>query len=283
MEWKHWTSVEWLQARTAYLNASEVKDLIPFTPTGRKRNITDDDYFRIAHTKRKVILPDDAKSTGAMARGHILEPYAINDFNEWREEFLVVVGFLPPYMYHWDDIVIYNPDLLTAFSPDGMDVAQPLLPGVFELDAVETFGTSIIEIKSYNVDRHIETMTKKGKDLPERWQIATAMTVDDNIKDAYLVHYNPSLRESMIIHHYDRSDLDEEINTVADVAIRWTRIIRSLNSVDPVGILCPPASDYPTVISMDPHEKEIIDNVNQKQNGMDLPKQRVFMSPEITD
>ena len=43
-KWFHKCSLDWLRARQNYLTATDVKELLPVTKTGRKRTITDENY-----------------------------------------------------------------------------------------------------------------------------------------------------------------------------------------------------------------------------------------------
>ena len=216
MIWEHTCSLEWLQARQRFLTATDVKDLLPFTKTGRKRTVTDDDRIKVLARKYHEITAGDCRSSGAAARGHLLEPFAIELLNKALQENL----------YHWDDIVITretwsNMDL--AFSPDAMSIPPNDLPiwgsMLHGLDGYPDI--TIAEVKSYNPERHYSAGYSKKAELEERWQIAVAMAVLPEIKNAYLVFYNPSMDRQMFVFEYTRNDLEDEISTVLDIETSW--------------------------------------------------------------
>lgn len=221
-KWFHKCDLGWLKARQKYLTATDVKDLLPFTKTGRKRTITDEHYLKVLAGKMVNLTADDCVSTGAAARGHILEPYAIDMCNEENIDRL----------YHWDDVVITrtNPDPFSlAFSPDAADYKQ----GNYGMPAVAIDGIKVIgEVKSYSPERHmIAGYTPKGE-LEERWQIATAMAVCESIEEAYLLFYNPSMRNQLYIVDYNRADLADEIEAVLEVEKKWLAWIANLGKLD---------------------------------------------------
>ena len=265
MDWKHQTSLEWMKARQPYLNASEIKDLVPVTATGRSRKITDKDYERIYLAKQRVLTNEDTYSTGAMARGHILEPYAIAEFNQHREAIQVNIKDFIPKMYHWDDVVVFDSDLMTAFSPDGYNIEQ--IPGVkIESESLPPDASAIIEVKSYNPSRHLEAINVDKNKMEERWQIATAMVIDRGIDHAFLVHYNPSLTQGLIINEYKRSDLADEIELVYDVCLNWKKVYDYMNDAHKeLNVLSYWSStNGATVIPMQPHECEIKKRVDEE-------------------
>ena len=81
MNWEHKCSLEWLLERQKYLTASDIKSLVPVTRTGRPRKVDDEAYFRVLASKLTKLTSEDCWSFGAAARGHILEPYAIDALN----------------------------------------------------------------------------------------------------------------------------------------------------------------------------------------------------------
>lgn len=205
MEWKHKCSLDWLRKRQKYLTASDIKSLLPVTKTGRPRKVTDADYIKVKASKLVSLGEEDCWSYGAAARGHILEPYAIEAFNETCASYNKIY-------YHWDDVLI-DDGAGMAFSPDGMDIPMGEDPST---------ATSIVEVKSYNPERHMVTANTPKDRIEERWQIAHAMAVLPNINDAWLVLYNPSMRGAKLYGiHYTRRDLEDEIAMVYQVATNW--------------------------------------------------------------
>lgn len=206
MQWKHKVSLAWMEARQRYLTATEAKSLLPFTKTDRKRTVTDDDYFKILSSKMVKIMDDDCWSYGPAARGHILEPYAIEAYNEWARH------NDKPVMFHWDDLIYPNEFKQLAFSPDALNIAP--------LD--ESAPTALAEVKCYGADRHLATAYTYKMKLDERWQIAVALAVEENIDTAFLVLFNPSMKDKkLFIIEYSRKDLANEIDIIDKIANRW--------------------------------------------------------------
>lgn len=230
-KWFHECSLDWLKARQKCLTATDVKELLPVTRTGRKRTITDENYLKVFAGKLVNLTEDDCLSTGAAARGHILEPYAIDLYNK--------EGFGgSEHLWHWDDVVITKTEHVPfglAFSPDAMDIImdyeirrsnQRVFSDLYS--PVHTIG----EVKSYSHERHTLCGYTPKEDLEERWQIATAMAVRPTIDNAYLLFYNPSMGNQLYIVDYDRSDLADEIEMVLEVEKNWLAWIADLSKLD---------------------------------------------------
>lgn len=214
MGWYHKTSIEWMRARQRYLTATDIKALLPVTKTGRNRKITDEDYLKVLANKMVEITEDDCVSTGAMARGHLLEPFAVDALNTLLEG--------KEFFYHWDDYVYPDEDLIMAFSPDAMNIT------------VDDKGspTAIAEIKSYNPERHIVTAFTDKMEIEERWQIAVAMAVEPNVERGYLVLFNPAMKFRKIYSiRYSREDLKEEIEKVLEVKEGWRDFLKRSKSI----------------------------------------------------
>lgn len=214
MQWKHKVSLDWLTERQNYLSASEVKSLIPFTKTGRPRKVTDVDYLKIYANKLRELTEEDCWSYNEMARGHLLEPYAIEAFNR--------LGIAK--LYHWDDRIVTSkgPGFL-GFSPDALDVPMD------EPRAI-TKATVMGEVKCYNPATHLITAQMDIKDLDERWQIATAMAVAPNIQKGYLILYNPDIvvkLSQLYAIEVSREDLEDEIEMILEVEDKWNKFTLS--------------------------------------------------------
>ena len=220
-KWKHKVDLGWLISRQLCLTATDIKDLLPVTKTGRKRTVSDEDYMKVYARKQVDLTEDDCVSYGAAARGHILEPYAINMWNER----------MPDKLYHWDDMVVTRLQFKKfglGFSPDAMSCQMPNLNGttMIAMDNVKYIG----EIKSYSPEKHFVCGHTKPKDLDERWQLAVAMAVCESIEKAYLIFYNPSMSISMYIVEYTRKDLEDEIAMVLDVEQNWLTFIDEIGT-----------------------------------------------------
>lgn len=217
MKFVHRCSIEWMRDRSQYLTASEIRKLVPLTAGGRKKNITDDMRLEVLANKMREIREDDCMSYGAMARGHLLEPYAIGSFN-------LISG--ASNLYHWDDRVLTRDGVL-GFSPDALDVPMDMS----NEDAVEK-ATIIGEVKSYEAGRHLITAADDKFTLEERWQIATAMMVCKNADVAYLILYNPDMTKrdlQVIAVEYRRDELDSELGIIEAVKKDWLDFLGRLD------------------------------------------------------
>lgn len=245
MEWKHKCSLEWLQERQRYLTATDIKSLIPVTKTGRPRKITDMDRIKVFAKKHVTLTEEDCWSYGVAARGHLLEPYAIDALNDYLID---VCGATKQEFFHWDDEVVRAPGSLLAFSPDAMDIPQLHNPAAV--------AHKIAEVKSYAPDKHMLTGFTPMGEIEERWQIATAMATLDTIEEAYLVLFNPSMTlNRLFVIKYDRDYLSEEIKIVHEIAHEWTDFLFRWLEV-------PTGTD---VYNVTLDEKDIIDQLERAQ------------------
>lgn len=216
-KWKHVCSLKWMRARQEFLTASDVRELVPFTATGRSRKVTDESYLKVLARKKVMITEADCESFGAAARGHILEPYAIKKFNEFS-------GLSSNYI-HWDDVILAKARYGLAFSPDATNVP---MPDDFVQVSSSVKGLSrIAEVKSYSPERHLMAGFTGKFELEERWQLAAAMAVDSRIETARLLFYNPSMDDNQMFSCvFDRSELEKEIEIVLDVEDKWLRFLK---------------------------------------------------------
>lgn len=225
IKWFHKCSLEWLKARQKCLTATDIKDLLPVTRTGRKRTIGDEDYLKVYSRKLVNITEADRVSVGAAARGHILEPYAIDCFNKTE--------YAPETLFHWDDLIVTRPIhhyLALAFSPDALSIKSDSSLWLKNDKGNTTtmvgisapFGPTVLgEVKCYSPEKHMICGYANKMDLDERWQIATAMAVCSTIDTAYLLLYNPSMSQQLFMHEYSRADLQSEIDIILDVEANW--------------------------------------------------------------
>lgn len=210
MNWEHKCSLRWLAERQRYLTATDIKSLLPVTKTGRKREVTDLDYIKVMSGKMRELTEEDCISYGAAARGHILEPYAIDALNQMLVEMQGEKSHET--FFWWDDKLISMPDRQIAFSPDAMNVPMT--------DNFET-PSAIAEVKSYGYEKHLVTAYTPKEQLEERWQIATSMALLEQIDHAYLVLFNPSMYRRTFVIRYDRSDLKHEIKIIRQIEDDW--------------------------------------------------------------
>ena len=150
--------------------------------------------------------PDEADlySYGPAARGHILEPYAVELFSNYmKEEF-----------HHWDDVVVAGDSC--GFSPDAvLGVECPKEAGAFPADEFE--AEEILEVKCYGLENHGKALVSSSSALKERFQLAWAMYCCPSIKTGTLLFYNPSAPIPMFYLEYRREELEEEIDLAKKV------------------------------------------------------------------
>lgn len=231
MEWRHEASLEWLKDRQHCLTATDVKNLLPFTKSGRKRTIDQSDYLKVWASKQVALSVESCKSSGAAARGHILEPWAVQMYND-----MVLVADKKK-LVHWDDIVVTRPkhnEYELAFSPDAMTEipADAIFRSKIGTSAIYIskpgLNIEIGEVKSYNPERHMICGYSKKSELEERWQLAVAMAVLPEVSTAHLMFFNPAMRNvKMFLFDYTRADLADEIATVLEVEENWIQWINS--------------------------------------------------------
>ena len=211
MKWEHKCDIDWLRSRQRYLTASDIKSLLPVTKTGRKREVTDLDYLKVMASKMVVLNEEDCMSYGAAARGHILEPYAIDALNTILKE---MQGPEAEQFYWWDDKLVSIHGRAIAFSPDAMDIPM--------MDTPAREPHAIAEVKSYDAAHHLAVAYTPKEQIEERWQIACAMALHDSIDHAYLVLFNPKMkyRKTFVI-RFDRDELKREIDMILQVEKNW--------------------------------------------------------------
>ena len=214
MEWIHKCSLEWLQKRQKYLTASDVRKLIPLTATGRSRKVDEETYLKVYANKLTMLTKDDCISYGAAARGHLLEPFAVEALNQILDKKLLTMKF-----YHWDDEIISVEGRSLAFSPDAM---------THQDDA--SYADGLAEIKCYSDEKHLATACRNKRFIEERWQIACAMAVLDNIDYAFLVLFNPRMTElaRTFAIRYSRHDLQDEIDMILKIEDDWNRFVERI-------------------------------------------------------
>lgn len=218
MQWKHKVSLDWMKERQSYLTASDVKNLVPVTKTGRNRVVTDLDRVKVMSHKMVNITEDDCWSYDAAARGHLLEPYAVAAYNDLA---LTDPELGLSTVFHWDDKLLQKNGINhLAYSPDALDVPMS------DKDAVDNV-TALVEVKCYNAEKHLTTMYTEKKQLEERWQIATAMAVSPTIEKACLVLFHPGMKfRKLVVIGFTRSELVDEIAIVNKVETEWLDFLK---------------------------------------------------------
>lgn len=224
MKWEHRCDLAWLKERQEYLTASDIRSLVPLTKTGRRREVTELDYLKVFAAKSVKLTAEDCMSYGAAARGHLLEPYAVDALNQVLAN---VLGDDADTFFWWDDVLVKEPGREIAFSPDAMNV-----PMTKNFEA----PSAIAEIKCYEASKHMAVAHTMKDEIEERWQIATAMALEPTISHAYLVLFNPKVRaRKTYVIRFDRCELENEIEMVVDVEDRWRRFRVSMPKTLPNG------------------------------------------------
>lgn len=225
MNWYHEVSEEWLKARKLYLTATDIASLIP----EYKRSLKAEEDaiapgFAALWAEKNSICEVDTASYGAAARGHWMEKYAVNSWNEQRK----------PIMFHWDDCIIVKGRV--GFSPDAMTELQSL--SATELLATTDglidghgdtvpYPAEILEIKSYEAAHHMKCVIADKMDQDQKLliQIATAFYVLENLEKANLVFFCPGAPISMKAFEYTRKDLEVEIELVEKIVEKYRKTI----------------------------------------------------------
>lgn len=203
MDWFHRVDPDWLSTRKLFLCASDISKLIPITATGRPRSNMTEAHLKVWAEKQSNTLDSDTISRGAMARGHVLEPYAIEAFNE--------LNLIPEKLYHWDDKIIHDKRSEVSCSPDATDIPmQEDMPVLLNSLNARVLG----EVKSYSASAHYSAGFADKMELEERWQIAVAFKVMPSLEKAVLIFYNPNTAHPIFYFIYERNDLLDELKMI---------------------------------------------------------------------
>lgn len=236
MQFIHKVDKRWLRARKAYMTASSVAKCLPATPTGRVRDTNKPMLDLWAEMQQDDVTDDQCVSTGAAARGHLLEPFAIEAFN-------TVAGTGFPKMHHWDDALIGDDERMLAFSPDALSFEQPDDVTVdYYVDSQEIArhkDVYMTEVKCYSAGKHYLVGFSDKEDIEERWQIATAFSVMPSLVAAALVLFNPDVEHSMFNHVYTREELEDEIGMIDEVVRDYNLKVRQFQNAAVSRELCP--------------------------------------------
>lgn len=209
-KWKARVDLEWLKERQQYLTASDIKMLIPFTASGKRRSI-EDKYLEVWTAKQEILDEDDCISYGAAARGHWLERYAIEEYNNFAERDNFVYQAR---MYHWDNVIITDRSGQLGYSPDALSIPSWTTAA---RTITNTNITELSEIKCYGTSKHYRIAQTPRIILEERWQIATAMTVSPSLECGNLILYNPKANNKLFVKKYLRRDLMYEIEIIRSI------------------------------------------------------------------
>lgn len=231
-DWRHEVSREWMNARKPFLTASELASCIPAWKRITKAQLAGDEVFPAfakLWAKKQSDSDPDTWSKGPAARGHILEPYAVDDWNK---------NCPKNSMYHWDDCMIGTVSGI-GWSPDAMNIPQASSCPILwrESDALTDgkihyvpLPTKFLEIKSYEPNKIIEARMKDKMKIDERWQLACGFWVLSSIEEAYLLFYSIDTPLSFYV-TYTREDLKEELEQIDKMSEVWIANIHKLDRI----------------------------------------------------
>lgn len=220
--WEHDVSAAWLKARKQVITATDIAKLMPEIRKARKNpDASLPGFFALWAEKSTPEEIDTSSPSSDAARGHVMEPWAVESWNAQR----------PEQYFHWDDAIVVRNGV--GFSPDAMDIAQ-LLPGpVFSTSNTggvygrknDPVGTpsSIMEIKSYGPAHHMKCVIKDRMKHDELMQVAVAFYVLPRLQTAKLLFFCPGCPVSMHAEEYSRADLEELIDTVEEARKLWLK------------------------------------------------------------
>lgn len=250
MNWYHRVSVPWLEARRDVLTATDVVKLVPEYKRFKAKKVDASKIspvFAAVWCEKHTLTEPDPVSTGAAARGHFMEPYAIETYNNHFNE--------RPF-YHWDDCIITSNGL--GFSPDACDVKQMFDTVKLVVNAsqdqlvymqdgkarIQPAPNSILEIKSYSPGQHMKSILKDKMDHDELMQIAVAFAVLPKLKKATLAFYCPDSPFPLHTFEYKRSDLNDQIQVASDIAMLYAAQAAKLEELkDTTPYITPVCSD----------------------------------------
>ena len=230
MRYEHEVSVDWLRARQGYLTASDVCKMMTDINKLRQGKATIErcrSFAKVLGSKLNL-FPDTQSPSSAAARGHFMEPYAVEEWESVRQEGVT----------HWDDFLLASDETLLAFSPDALNVPQPMGvmatvdgDGRFLSDGVPVEPTALLEVKCYDEGSHYQRkLDAMAGVLPdERWQVAVAMAVCPCIERGTVVWYAPQCMDWFDV-AFEREDLEDEIATVLDASVWWKRFMEYMES-----------------------------------------------------
>ena len=230
MRYEHEVSREWLLARQSYLTASDVcKMMTDVNKLGQgKTTIERCRSFAKVLGSKLNLFPETQSPSSAAARGHFMEPYAVEEWESARKEGVT----------HWDDFLLASDETLLAFSPDALNVPQPMgvmalvdHDGRFWNNGVPIEPTALLEVKCYDEGAHHQRkLDAMAGVLPdERWQVAVAMAVCPCIERGTVVWYAPQCMD-WFDETFEREDLEDEIATVLDASVWWKRFLEYMES-----------------------------------------------------
>ena len=217
--WYHEVSAEWLKARQTVLTATDVAGLQAEFKRYLKAGSPDKMMpgFAALWCQKHSDTYLDTGSVEAAARGHAMEPWAVDSWNQQA---------VPTY-YHWDDCIICNGIL--GFSPDAMTIPQVFADARLEVTTDGKFIVDtgmrkcdspyeVMEIKCYEPAGHMKAIIEDRMEHKELMQVAMAFCVLPLLETVRLVWFCPGAPVSMFSEKYTRDDLHDQIRWITEIA-----------------------------------------------------------------
>lgn len=210
--WHHEVSADWLKARKKYLMASDIVALLPAYKRARKAKWTPGNVvpeFAALYAEKRSDLALKTETWDAAARGHFIEPYAVEELNR-----IVNVEYS-----HWDDVLIHRGFL--GFSPDALDWRQDYFVADLDADDLKDKVTHVAEIKCYEPKKHMKSVLMESVDLPELFQLAVAFMVLPELRVGNLFFYCPSSPVPMKVVNVERDNLKVQFDVINGMLEIW--------------------------------------------------------------
>ena len=211
--WHHEVSADWMKARGEYLMASDIVALLPAYRRAVKAKWTPGTIvpeFAALYAEKQSDMTLKTETWDAAARGHFVEPYAVNELSH------VVMCNL----HHWDDVLIHDHEEVLGFSPDAADVRQDY--SAVDLSADDWGHIDFVaEVKCYEPKKHMKSVLANTGDLPEMYQLATAFKVLPNVEVGWLFFYCPSAPYPMKPIRMRRDQLDDHFKVIDGIKEMW--------------------------------------------------------------
>ena len=219
LDWYHEVDPQWLAARADALTATDIKGLTATWKRVKKSSAKGlIPEFAAVWGAKTADWPVDETSYGAAARGHIMEPYAVEEYNNLNNtEF-----------HHWDDCIIVNGPV--GFSPDALDIMQPTADIRLDYsdDGLVAFDDKVcdlpkhmLEIKSFEPAAHMKAIATPKMKRDQLMQLAVAFVVLPSLETATLVFFCPGAKIKLWSDTYTREDLQEYIQLAVEISEKY--------------------------------------------------------------
>ena len=204
------TDPKWLKTRKGHITASRIAEI--FSKSKNPRKDTIDNHLKEIWWENNSNFPlEETAPSQAASRGHIMEPFAVLEYNNINDE----------QFYHVDNLFISSG--LFGFSPDAINVPME----VVAKDPSKL--TRVLEVKCYGSQNHMNAWLDDKSARKERWQIATAMKTVPSIEKGTVMWYSPNAVVPIILKDYTRDELAEELEKLDELAERYEELAEELH------------------------------------------------------